>query len=81
MSKDKKLNNWKLCVTHGDVIDYVLEHGAVAVRVNGSHTIFRGPNGRTFPIQGNHRSWRMVPGMKSKIRREMIAAGIPVIEE
>lgn len=80
MGKNKKLNNWNLCVTHGEVIDYALAHGCVIVRNNGSHTILRGPNGRTFPIQGNHRGWRMVPGMKAKIEREMRDAGVLILE-
>lgn len=81
MGKDKKLNNWRLCVTHGDHIAYVQAHGAELVRWNGSHMIFKGPNGRMFPIQGNHLSWRMVPGMKAKLKRELLDAGIPILEE
>lgn len=80
MSRDKR-HNWKLCVTHGDVIDYVLSNGAELMRITGSHRIFRGPNGRIFPIQGNHLSWHMVPGMKAKIKRELMQAGIPIMEE
>ncbi len=81
MGKDKKLHNWKACMTHGDVIAYVLANGGTAIRTSGSHMIIRGPNGRTFPIQFNHPSWDMVPGTKSKIKREMLDAGIPVLED
>lgn len=81
MGKDKKLNNWRLCVTHGDVIAYALANGCEEIRTRGSHKIMRGPNGKVFPIQGNHPSWRMVPGMKGKIKRELIAAGVPILEE
>lgn len=80
MGKDKKLNNWNLCVTHGDVIAYAQAHGCIEIRNNGSHRVFRGPNGHTFPIQGNHPAWRMVPGMKAKIRREMQDAGVIILE-
>ncbi len=81
MGKDKKLSNWSMCMTHGDVVDYVLANGGKLVRISGSHWIFRGPTGRTFPIQHNHPSWRMVPGMKGKIKRELIAALIPILED
>ena len=81
MGKNKKLENWRLCLTHGDVIDYALAHNCQSLRTNGSHTMFRGPNGRTFPIQSNHRNWRMVPGMKAKIKREMLEAGVQITEE
>ncbi len=77
MGKDR---TWSDCKTHGDVIAYVLSHGCQELRINGSHKIFRGPNGRTFPIQCNHLSWHMVPGMKGKIKRELLAAGVPIVE-
>lgn len=79
MGKDKKLSNWDLCVTHGDVVDYVLANGGKLLRISGSHWIFKGPVGRSFPIQHNHPSWRMVPEMKAKVRRELLAAGIPIL--
>lgn len=81
MGKNKKLRNWRLCTTHGDVINYVLANGAKELRTSGSHKIFQGPNGRVFPIQCNHLNWDMVPDMKSKIKRELIAVGIPILEE
>lgn len=81
MGKKDKLNNWKQCWTHGDVIAYALAHGCEEVRNSASHKILRGPNGKTFPVQFNHLAWRMVPGMKSKIKREMMDAGVPIIEE
>ncbi len=73
-----KSKSWKDCKSMGDVMQYVSDHGAQEIRTNGSHKIFRGPNGKMFPIQFNHPSWDITPGMKSKIRREMVDAGIPV---
>lgn len=75
MSKQKSWNEVK---THGDALEYVQENGAVWVRTESSHAIFRGPNGRTFPIQFNHPSWPIVSKMKSRVKREMVAAGIPL---
>ncbi len=69
---------WKDCKSMDDVIQYALAHGATEVRTSASHKIFRGPNGRTFPIQFNHPAWDIVPGMKAKLKREMLAAGISI---
>ncbi len=69
---------WRNCTSMGEVAQYALEHGACEIRRNGSHTIYRGPNGKTFPIQVNHPSWDITPGMKAKIKREMQDAGIVI---
>lgn len=74
----KKLKSWNDVHSFKDAVEYVQAHGCTWIRTTASHGQFRGPNGKTFPIQVNHLAWALVPGLKCKIKREMQDAGVTI---